>query len=100
MGKVHIVIMGATALMLVACASNSGVVEGGDGNLEITAQAATGLGGLGNLKADVTKQAADYCGKQNKDFTVVNYSETKGPYILGKYPRVDLVFRCITRKPE
>lgn len=67
----------------------------GRGLLSITKQQATGFPGLGNLKAEAYQEAAAHCGMQKKDFEVVGYEETKGPYILGNYPRVDLSFRCV-----
>lgn len=84
------------AVLLVAgCASSSGVVPMGRGLLSITKQQGTGFPGLGNLKAEVYQEAAAHCSVQKKDFEVVDYSETKPPYILGNYPRVDLSFRCV-----
>jgi hypothetical protein len=77
---------------LAGCASNSGIVPAGQGTYNITAQAATGFGGLGDLKADALRQAAAHCG--TKDLQVVRYDETKPPYAFGNYPRVDLTFRC------
>jgi hypothetical protein len=84
------------ALLLVSgCASSSGVVPMGRGLLSITKQQGTGFPGLGNLKAEVYQEAAAHCALQKRDFEVVDYSETKPPYILGNYPRVDLSFRCV-----
>lgn len=82
----------ASAIVSAGCATQSGVIPAGSGSFNITKQAATGFSGLGNLKAETYQEAAQHCGK--KDFEVVNYSETKGPYILGNYPRVDLQFTC------
>lgn len=82
-------------LTLAGCASHSGVVPVGSGSLSITKQAATGFPGLGNMKAEVHQEAAEYCGKQKKDFEVTRYFESQGPYIMGNYPRVDLTFRCV-----
>ncbi len=67
----------------------------GRGLLSITKQQATGFPGLGNLKAEAFQEAAAHCGAAQKDFAVVGYEETKGPYIFGNYPRVDLSFRCV-----
>lgn len=80
---------------IAGCASNSGVVPGGSGTFNITKQAATGFSGIGDLKAEAYKEASAHCGQSKKDFEVVNYDETKGPYLLGKFPRVDLTFKCI-----
>lgn len=78
--------------MLTGCASNSGIVPAGQGTFSITAQNATGFGGLGDLKADTLRQAAAHCSP--KDFQILTANETKAPYAFGNYPRVDLTFRC------
>lgn len=83
------------AALLAGCASNSGVVPAGNGTFNITKQQATGFPGIGSMKAEVYQDAAAHCGLQKRDFTVINYQETVGPYIFGNYPRVDLVFRCL-----
>ena len=85
----------AALAILAGCASNSGIVQAGGGNMMITKQAATGFGGLGNLKAEVYGEAAAYCASKKQEFTPVQYFETQGPYILGNYPRVDLSFKCV-----
>ncbi len=82
------------AMAACGCASHSGVIPAGGGELSITKQAATGFSGLGNMKAEVLQEASAYCKKEGKTMSIVNYQETKGPYILGNYPRVDLTFRC------
>lgn len=94
MGSIHWRVCAAMVAGLSGCASNSGVVSMGAGTLLLTAQASTGLGGLGNLKADALQQAGAHCQKQGKDFTVLSVHETKPPYVFGNYPRVDLNFRC------
>lgn len=90
----HVLAACSAALLLAGCASNSGVVPGGQGTYSITAQAATGFGGLGDLKADALRTAAAHCAGSSKDFEVIEMRETKPPYALGNYPRIDLRFRC------
>lgn len=86
---------GATvALFLGGCASHSGVVPAGGDTLLVTKQAATGFSGLGNLKAEALQEASDHCTQKKRGFDVVSVTESKPPYLLGNYPRVDLKFRC------
>ena len=85
----------AVVVLFAGCASNSGIVPAGSGTFNITKQQGTGFPGLGSMKAEAYAEAAAHCNLQKRDFAVVNYEETKGPYILGNYPRVDLVFRCL-----
>lgn len=82
-------------LMVAGCASSSGVVPMWRSLLSITKQQATGFPGLGNLKAEVYREASAFCALQKQEFEVVSYDETKPPYIFGNYPRVDVSFRCV-----
>lgn len=81
---------------LTGCASNSGVAPIGNGGYSLTKQAATGFGGLGNLKAEVLSEAAQYCRAQgnNRELFVTRATETQPPYVLGNYPRASIEFRC------
>jgi hypothetical protein len=81
-------------LSLAACAASSGIVDEGSGTFYVSKQAATGFSGLGNLRAEVTSDARQFCVKAGKDLHVLNTSETKPPFILGNYPRVELEFSC------
>ena len=91
----RLIIFSSVALALAGCATSSGVVPAGSGTLNISKQAASGFSGLGNLKAEAHQEAADYCGRSKKDFEVVKYDEVPGPYYFGKFPRVDLTFKCV-----
>jgi hypothetical protein len=62
----------------------------------IQKQAATGFPGPGSLKADVMRQAGDYCASQGREFLLTNVSETQPPYLLGNYPRAEINFRCVS----
>ena len=82
------------AALLVGCASNSGVVPVGDDTLMIARQAATGFPGTGKIKTEALKEAGQYCAAQNKTMDIIKLYENEGPYIFGRYPRVELTFRC------
>ena len=84
-------------LLVSACASDSGVVQTGTDTYIITKQAATGFSGLGNLKSDAMKEAYGRCSQTGKSVEVVDSQETKPPYLLGNYPRVDITFRCVAQ---
>jgi len=84
----------AASLLLVGCASNSGVVPIGSGTFLISKQAATGFPGTGKIKTDALKEAGQYCIAQNKTMEIIQLDESEGPYLIGKYPHVDLKFRC------
>lgn len=77
-----------------ACASNSGVVQTGKDTYIISKQAASGFTGLGTLKADAMKEAYGQCAKTGQSVKVVDSQESKPPFVLGNFPRVEITFRC------
>jgi hypothetical protein len=93
--EAFVVLVGVLVLIMSACASNSGVVQTGTDTYLITKQAATGFPGLGNLKSDAMKEAYAQCSQTGKSVHVVESQETKRPYVLGNYPRIDITFRCV-----
>ena len=82
---------------LGACASHSGVAPMGAGVYMISKQAATGIGGLGNLKAEVLQDAEKHCTEKATQLEVVKVTENEGPFVLGKYPRAEVQFRCMPK---
>jgi hypothetical protein len=88
--------MAIVALALAAgCASQSGVIDTGGGNYFVSRQAATGISGMGNLRAEALREAATHCSAQGKAVNVVHEEQSDPPYIFGNYPRVDLTFTCV-----
>lgn len=83
------------ATMLAGCASASGVVAVGPDTYFVSRQAATGLSGLGNLKAEIISEAGQFCVTKGKAVQVVHETESKPPYILGNYPRAEMQFTCV-----
>lgn len=81
-------------LFVVSCASNSGHDPIGENEYFIEKQAATGFAGTEGIKADALKQAGEYCKSQGKSFDMIELDENEGPYVSGKYPRVELYFTC------
>lgn len=88
------IVVVTTLLALAGCASNTGVVALGQGQYMLAKQAATGIGGLGNLKGEVVQEAADHCRKAGRALHIVKASESAPPYILGNYPRAEIEFDC------
>jgi hypothetical protein len=81
-------------LLLMSCASNSGIVSIGDNEYFIAKQASTGFPGTGGIKTDALKEAGEYCKSQDKSLDIINLDENDGPFVLGRYPRVELTFSC------
>lgn len=82
------------SLFVVSCASNTGIISVGGGKLFIAKQAATGFPGTGGIKTESLEEASEYCSKQGKQLHVIELDENEGPFIMGKYPRVELTFNC------
>jgi hypothetical protein len=82
------------SLVIVSCASNTGVVQIGEDKLFIAKQAATGFPGTGGIKTEAIKEASKYCTSKNKTLKILELKENEGPYVLGKYPRVEITFLC------
>jgi len=88
------ILMICLPLFLVSCASNTGIIKIGEEKFFIAKQAATGFPGTGGIKTEALKEASQYCTSQSKNLKVIELKENEGPYILGKYPRVELTFLC------
>lgn len=83
------------SLLIASCASDSGIVNSGENEFFIAKQAATGFPGTGGIKSDALDEASNFCRAQDKRLNIVQLDENEGPYVLGKYPRVELTFSCI-----
>lgn len=81
--------------LLSACASYSGIQSTGADSYFVSRQAATGFHGLGSMRADLYAEGAHHCAQQGKEFRLLKSEETKPPYILGNYPRVEIHFACL-----
>jgi hypothetical protein len=82
-------------VLLTGCANNSGIVAMGPDIYFVSRQAATGIGGMGNLKAEALGEAGQFCGAKRKTLQVISQNESKPPYILGNYPKTELQFKCV-----
>lgn len=83
------------SLLSVGCAINSGVIPIGNDQYLITRQAATGFTGTGALKAKAIKEASAYCDNVGKDLKIIAITESQPPYILGNFPKAELVFKAV-----
>lgn len=84
----------ALVALLAACATHTGVVPLGQGKYMIAKQQATGFPGLGNMKAELIAEGHAYCISGGGEFELLGVQETQPPYILGNYPRSEIVFAC------
>jgi len=84
-----------TLLLVASCASDSGIINSGENEYFIAKQAATGFPGTGGIKDDALEEATNFCQAQSQRLNIIQLDENEGPYVLGKYPRVELTFSCI-----
>ena len=82
-------------LMFGSCSSNSGIVPMGGDRFMVSRQAATGFSGSGTLMADALREAAGYCGGLNRSTNVISTWEAPPPYLLGNFPKAEIVFTCV-----
>lgn len=81
--------------LISSCASDSGIINSGENQFFIAKQAATGFPGTGGIKSEALKSAESFCTEKGKKLNIVLLKENEGPFVLGKYPRVELTFNCI-----
>lgn len=62
-------------------------------------QASTGFSGTGGIRRSATKRANDFCRNQSKNTEMFKLSEhtASPPYILGNFPRIEIIFTCIVK---
>lgn len=82
-------------VVIHGCASHTGVIDIGQGRFMASKQQATGFPGLGNMKAELITEGKIHCASMGMDFDLLGTQETQPPYILGNYPRSEIVFRCV-----
>jgi hypothetical protein len=61
----------------------------------ISRQAATGFSGSGTLKAEALKEAGQHCAALNKSLFVTSATEAEPPYVLGNFPKAEVLFMCL-----
>jgi hypothetical protein len=61
-------------------------------------RAATGFTSIESLRYDVEKRAELFASRQNKSIIVLGERISEPPYILGNFPRIEIVFALIDKK--
>ena len=60
-------------------------------------QGATGFVSLQSVRSGVEEIATEFCGRKGKTFRGISETAAKPPYILGNFPRVELLFECVVK---
>lgn len=62
-------------------------------------QGSTGWTSIGSLREEVEARAATFCARQGKGMVVLGERISHPPYLLGNFPRIEIVFAAID-KPQ
>ncbi|RYD19842.1 MAG: hypothetical protein EOP88_17450 [Verrucomicrobiaceae bacterium] len=62
------------------------------------AQGATGFVSIAALREDVESRAEKFCERQGKGMEVLGERISKPPYILGNFPRIEIVFAAVPKR--
>ena len=64
-------------------------------------QGATGFVPLASIREDLELQAEKFCERQGNGMVVLGANYSKPPYILGNFPRMELIFAAVDKtKPQ
>jgi hypothetical protein len=58
-------------------------------------QGATGFVSIQSVRDDAEQRATEFCGRKGKAMESLSETTAKPPYILGNFPRVEIIFDCI-----
>ena len=62
-------------------------------------QGSTGFTSIATLREDVEARATTFCERQGKGMIVLGEQISHPPYILGNFPRIEIVFAAIDKPP-
>jgi hypothetical protein len=69
----------------------------GNESYRVFNQGATGFVPIQSVRDDAEQRAKDFCDRKGNAFESLTESTAVPPYILGNYPRVEIVFDCIEK---
>jgi hypothetical protein len=60
-------------------------------------QAATGFVSIASIRANAEQRAGVFCDRKGKVMNPLRETTAKPPYILGNFPRIEIVFECVDK---
>jgi hypothetical protein len=60
-------------------------------------QGATGFVPISSIREDLEAQAERFAERQGKSIVILGYNASKPPFILGNFPRMELVFAVVDK---
>lgn len=61
-------------------------------------RASTGFTPISSLREEIEARAQTFCARQGKGMIVLGERISQPPYILGNFPRIEIVFACVDGK--
>ena len=63
-------------------------------------QGGTGFVSIQSVREDAEQRAAEFCKRMDKLMKPLRETTANPPYILGNFPRVEIIFGCIDKPPS
>lgn len=114
--KIHFRVLVLVTLFLGGCASSSPVQKYSESKsafgknpplskrdipasqiYRVYEQGATGFVPMGAVRETAEQRASEFCGRQGKGVLAVGEQMSQPPYILGNFPRIEIVFACVDK---
>jgi hypothetical protein len=67
----------------------------GNQQYRVFQQGATGFVSLQSVRETAEQRATEFCGRKGRTFESVEETTAEPPYILGNFPRIEIVFDCV-----
>jgi hypothetical protein len=58
---------------------------------------ATGFVSMSSVRSDAEQRATEFCDRRGKEMESLTETTSNPPYILGNFPRIEIVFHCIAK---
>src|SRR5438132_1613012 len=69
----------------------------GNPTFRVFQQAATGFVSIQSVREDAEQRATAFCDRKGKAMESLTETTSTPPYILGNFPRIEIVFDCIDK---
>jgi hypothetical protein len=112
--KLSMILIALTAFTLTSCATSTAVERYSESSSHFSApptlmshhyaqqdlyrvyqQAATGFVSISTLREEIEDRAEKFCSRQGKKMVLLGEKISQPPYILGNFPRIEIVFAAV-----
>jgi hypothetical protein len=63
-------------------------------------QGSTGFVSMSSVRRSAEQRAAEFCSRKGKEMETLQETASDPPYILGNFPRIEIVFDCVSRNVQ